>query len=614
MATSATTNISEETKPIEKVITEQAILLKALLPYLLAIGMQLPMVILYYRSLWHKVHYTWFPFAFLVTAAFIWTRWPKANRQPFIESTFSNVLLVAGLLAGLMGVWFLEPWFAAMSAILLVTSLLARTMDSDTGHSMWTAALPLYVTLTLPFNGDMQLITWLQRVAAQLTSRLLDLIGIGHYLPGTVIQMPGKEYGIEQMCSGVQSFFTLLFVAVAFVVWMRRPWFRSLLLIAAAVFWAIFMNTISILLIPIFDVYFEWDFSTGVQHAILGYCTLALGIFLLLSTDQFLMFMFGPVESSSGHAGPFGRFFTRVWNNLLAGEDDDEDIKKRKRRREPLTTVSRIFAWAVAVPLILASAYVLIDVFKSYSAPGKQRISFFNTNVIYPFTETDLPERYDDWELLKYEPETRSRSSDLGLRSDGWQYQSKQPAYRCHISFDQTFPGWHELTRCYLNGGWKFEQSDRVRRDEATGNEDERWSFIQVELEKDTGEKGFLLFCMFDAFGEPYAAPAEWGTVTSIITRAKSRLNHRIRASLWQSEAYQFQLFISDYQEIPQIVKDDATVHFLKIREIVRQKFLEKKTGEVSAANLPTSATDTTDAPVAEEKSTQDGVADENAN
>ena len=67
---------------------------------------------------------------------------------------------------------------------------------------------------------------------------------------GTVVQVPGHEsYGIEQACSGVQSFFTLLFIAVVFIVVFRRPLFRSIILIGSAVFWALFMNTVRIFLI-----------------------------------------------------------------------------------------------------------------------------------------------------------------------------------------------------------------------------------------------------------------------------------------------------------------------------------------------------------------------------
>ena len=165
----------------------------------------------------------------------------------------------------------------------------------DRSHSLWTAALPLFVFLPLPFRWDTTLITTLQRQSAALTSSLLDLLGLGHYLDGTQILVPGKTgYGIEEACSGVQSFFTLLFIAIVMMVVFRRIktnlaggavltilgilsiassialpfmfyigiafilWgllgFRAMAIIYAAVFWAMFINVLRILLIPVLDV------------------------------------------------------------------------------------------------------------------------------------------------------------------------------------------------------------------------------------------------------------------------------------------------------------------------------------------------------------------------
>ena len=48
--------------------------LMTLLPYIIAIGAQLPLFILYFRNLWERPHYGWFPFAFIAVAALAWMR------------------------------------------------------------------------------------------------------------------------------------------------------------------------------------------------------------------------------------------------------------------------------------------------------------------------------------------------------------------------------------------------------------------------------------------------------------------------------------------------------------------------------------------------------------
>lgn len=558
------------------------------LPYAIAIGAQLPLLMFYFIGLWGRgPHYHFFPLAMLAVAGIAWLRWPRDERMPFHRSLWSDFLLLLGLGSGILAAVFLEPWFAAASSMLLLASLLARTVDPETGRGQWVVALPLFVALTIPFNGDMMLITFLQRISALFTSRVLDLIGMGHHMPGTVIQIPGKEpYGIEQACSGVMSFFTLLFVAVVFIVWNRRPWFRATLLLISAVFWAIFMNTVRIFMIPFADNMMGLNLADGFAHNMLGWIVLVIGILLLLSTDQFLMFLFGPVETSTGRTGPFGNFITEVWNGLVAGraetQEEKEKRKRRAKRRKPVTGFGRTLAWTAAGILGLCGVWQLVDSARSFSA-GKHRVTVFQSAVVEPMADGDL-RNIGDWTKVGYEPEDRKRGSDQGLRSDTWYYKS--PAIpRAVASFDQTFPGWHELTTCYRSQGWEVEERGRIRRN--PDSEGKKWPYIEVRLRKETGERGFLLFSFFDAFGEPFDAPAEWGTINSFFIRAQSRMSHRVRARLFQSEAYQCQVFVPSYRDLTDVEKDEITDHFLLIRDELRVKFLEKRGLEGTTPEAP---------------------------
>ena len=294
--TSIDSNKVSSSQPVDR--SKEAV--RNILPFAIGILVQIPLLVLYYKWLWARPHYSsWFLFGIGATLVLIYTRWPRDGRQIFMESWWSNVLLAVAIGSGILGVIFVEPWFAACSVYTLIASLMARVIDRESGRSMWPVALPIYVTLAIPGGYDQQLINWLQSSSAHLTSRLLDLISIAHYMPGTVIEVPGKRYGIEEACSGIQSFFLLLFVAVVMSVWLRRTVFRTAILIAAAIVWSVFMNCIRIFLIPFLDQNFGFDLTEGVAHDLLGWSTMAVGVMLLLSTDQFLMFLFGAVDPST---------------------------------------------------------------------------------------------------------------------------------------------------------------------------------------------------------------------------------------------------------------------------------------------------------------------------
>lgn len=562
-------------------------------PYAVAILAQLPMLFLYFRNLYiEKPHYQTAPFAFLATLAIAYFRWPKEAKMPFHRSVLSDLLLGLGLLFAFVCVLFAWPSAGAGSVMLLVASLLARTVDKETLKSLWPAALPMFVYLTLPSGYDIQLITWLQRVSAYCTSRLLDLYGLGHYMDGTVIQVPGREpYGIEAACSGVQSFFTLLFIAVLFVVVYRRPFFRSALLIASAVFWALFMNTVRIFLIPVLDQ-FDIDVVHGFPHAVLGWGTLAVGVILLLSTDQFMTFMFGPVDPEVGRTGPFGKLITKAWNGLISGEQAEDEKKKRKKKvRKPITNAGKFAIWGLCGVLALAGIWSSFDVAYSF-ATAPDYIRFFDSDVIRSFEENDLPTKIDQWTAIEngHSIDIRDRGSDLGRRSDKWQFKGSQ--FATTISMDQPFPGWHELTTCYKNGGW--ELVNRVRMDATNPGVDpsasQQWPYVIAEFKRETGERGYLVFAMFNSVGEPVTPPATWNRMVHFFSGVSNRMSNRVRASLFDNSTYQIQAFTAFYGNgLETAAKKEIESHFLKIRETLREKFVAR-TGNAAGPSVPADA------------------------
>ena len=569
-----------------------------LAPYLVLIGAQLPMLFMYYRGLWAQPHYKFFPFAFIAFGLFLTLRWPNQEASKFFSSKFSSFLFAIGVGLGIMGTIFLTPWFTAASVMLLITSLLARTKDGQNpDRSLIAVALPLWVTLT-PFGMDQFLITKLQTFSASISSNYLDLLDFKHYLPGTVLEFPNERYGVEQACSGVQSFFTLLFCSAVFIVLARRPWFRGMLLMGLSTIWAIFMNSVRIVLIPMSDILFGINLKDGIAHDLLGYTVLLLAILLVLSTDQFLMFIFGPVDSESMESGhPMRRAISRFWNSVLASTQEERSTRRQKRRNTRPSNAFKMTAWVCAGLFGLMGVMQIIEVQRSLLNP-KLKVRFFSSAVILPFDQTDLdPEivtvvskqegtqeisKTYKWKQNRYTLEDRSAGSDLGQRSDRWEYASDSN-FMASVSIDQTFPGWHELTTCYKNDGWLMK-GRTVKTEiitDADGNEIE-WPYVEADFEHKTrGEKAFLVFAFTDGMGIPYVAPVQWGGIQSFIERTKNRLAHQYRKRVFRGEAYQMQIFAKDAtgRKLSGDSKDEVREQFMTIRKVFRQKLIEKSLG-----------------------------------
>jgi hypothetical protein len=244
-----------------------------------------------------------------------------------------------------------------------------------------------------------------------------------------------------------------------------------------------------------------------------------------------------------------------------------------------MTQRSRTFLWVASGLMVAFGMWQLTDVQRSFAETDDLLVRFFDNDVTVDFEKGDMPELVDSWKQVRYEMQDRSIGSDLGQRSDVWQFESPNiPAVVA--SLDQTFPGWHELTTCYTNQGWKLVENGRVRKypsDLMDVPEGEQWSYIEAKFEKNTGEKGYLLFSHFDAFGEGMNAPENWGTLNSFLIRAKNRMSHRIRAQLFQGEAYQVQVFLTTFNDLDDEQIREVNLRYLEIREQIRQQFKEKR-------------------------------------
>jgi hypothetical protein len=195
-------------------------------------------------------------------------------------------------------------------------------------------------------------------------------------------------------------------------------------------------------------------------------------------------------------------------------------------------------------------------------------IQFFDTDVTVPLSKGNLAENIGDWKLQDYSQTNRRGNSDLGRRSDIWQFLT--PHGPVLVSLDQTFPGWHELSQCYRGLGWELVSRKRLDARQPTG---ESWPYVEADYINSTGQHGYLIFSHFDILGQPVDAPATWGGIESLYLRARNRMPHEARQRLVGGEAYQSQAFIASTDRLAEDTKQEIREQYLKIREHLRLQF-----------------------------------------
>jgi hypothetical protein len=115
------------------------------------------------------------------------------------------------------------------------------------------------------------------------------------------------------------------------------------------------------------------------------------------------------------------------------------------------------------------------------------------------FERADLPDELDGWTLVGADSHERHLRSPDGQFSSQWRY--RRGALECRVSVDYPFQGWHELTNCYRGNGWTLI----ARRVVADRSGASRWPRVEADLGQPAGERGWLMFGLFDRRGEPVA-------------------------------------------------------------------------------------------------------------
>ncbi len=515
----------------------------------------LPYTFVYFANLWQLPHYQFFPLLLVAVIYLCRQRWGGRYLEGgLLFRALRQLLLAAGIFGTLCATLFASPWMGYFGFAFSLAAWFANCRDRETGGSLLYLAIPILLIWQPPYNtivtADTILIQTLQSLSSRLSSQSLDILGYAHYQPGTILEFAGRSFGVAEACSGIQSFFAVLCFGALLVAYFRRNAIHAILLLATCPFWAILMNTIRITSIPIAYATFGIDLSHGFLHDLLGYCTMALAMGLMLSTDELLLLL--------RQLLPF---------SLPAGDEVEQASVEQRvaAEREHPAAPQQISAPRL---IMLSPLFVLFlfsfgiqsyDVSESW---GQDRtvIDFFRDEPMIEMSSSDATDELLGWKLVDYAQATRVNDrDDLGQRSDTWTYQA--PFGNVTVSFDQMFPGWHELTRCYRNSGWKPQRRIVIEADQADG-----WPIVTVEMTREK-EHGFLVFALIGRSSKPLQPPNEFSYWTILEERLRGRLTPAVRGALFGVANYQIQAFATTYAPLPEAERQATIERFKLVRQ-----------------------------------------------
>lgn len=525
-------------------------------PQLLAIAFlavvivaHVPLLLLHGQNLWQKPHYQFFPIVLVGSAFLAWTRLDGIGRlepgAPWL--VYPQVVLVVLMLAvsTIMG----SPWLGAVTAVLA----LAVGFYGIGGRTLLLRMLPawtmLWLAIPFPNNWDRDLITWLQLFTARWSSVVLDMLGVVHVMEGAVVEVPQKKLLVEEACSGIHSLFASLCCTLFYVFWARVPAIRAIPLLLSALFWVVVANVLRVVIVTVVDTQMGINMTSGLPHEMLSFVVFAFILGLIFSTDRLLMFLIP------------GKWTTRRATEGAAG------------RAEILANVPR--SWVGAWPVVGVYAMLAAIQFLVFWPGSAEALT------IGEMGDNALPKVCLGCEKIEYEMISRDvDSNDEGRYSQHWSYKIGRNT--ALVSLDYPFQGWHELTVCYRNSGWKlFDRNQRVIRENAAGQEDRQ--FVEATMEKPIDTHGYLIFGVYDQAGR---------SMSPVSTEFLRRLMrgaigfHRLVKLMGGSTrftdelagpTYQIQLLVQSFAPLTEFEKEQARGLFRETEQLLRQQIAARQ-------------------------------------
>ena len=221
---------------------------------LAAIGfVALPVVLLYLDDWarliprwWSDPNYTHGFFVPLFSLYFVWEKWDTVSSIARKPSWLGLPLLLIGLAVKLWTAFFPSPFVACVSMIFVISGVVLLTAGTRVFREVAVPILFLLLMMPLPVPIYNQIALPLRRIAAIVSTTVLQGVGIPVLREGNVIRLPGRTLEVAEACSGMRLMTGFIALGVAFAYLSRRPVWERVVLVASTIPIAVFANVVRV--------------------------------------------------------------------------------------------------------------------------------------------------------------------------------------------------------------------------------------------------------------------------------------------------------------------------------------------------------------------------------
>jgi exosortase len=240
------------------------------------------------RQWWDDANYA---HAFLVplfSGVLVWQRRKQLVAIPVYGSWIGLPILLAGVLALLLGQIGAELFLMRSSLIVILVGLVLFHLGRP---SLRVLAFPLFFLLfmvPLPATLFYAVAFPLQNLAARNAAWILDALGVPVLLDGNVIHLARQSLGVAEACSGIRSLISLLSVAVAWAVLTLPGIVARAAFVAAVVPITILANVGRVVITGLIGQWFGLEYAEGFFHTLSSWLVFVFAFLCLVGIHSLL--------------------------------------------------------------------------------------------------------------------------------------------------------------------------------------------------------------------------------------------------------------------------------------------------------------------------------------
>lgn len=402
-----------------------------------------------------REHLQFFPLAWIFVVYIIYSRGKFSGEISAARRVLGSICLSASILLAVFAVLKLSPWASHVALIGLLAGWMQIRLRGNHYHQFLVWLGIFAITLPLPMNLDSRLIQRLQSISTQSASSLMDLMAVPHFAQGNVLEIRLGELFVDEACSGVDSLYALIAIALMQIAWQERSAIMIAVILPLVPAWAWLGNVVRIFLISFLLDTYGMDLSHGVKHTILGLVIFGFSFVCLFYTQNAFERLLAPFKVRNIGTTMLHHAYSwaMTWPNR-----SPISTKKRKEDQSIQTEVESS-PWALPLTYLMTATFLLCGLTSLFAingiGPWKSPDLFLpewtREDIESVFSEEILPERMGAFSRSKFDITHREYGDILGGHSATWIYANY--GQQMQISADFPFSGFHTLEGCYIGSG-----------------------------------------------------------------------------------------------------------------------------------------------------------------